>query len=69
MEELLKSLLHKKIDVNCGVGAVFCGELRSVENGTIALLNEDDLLIYVAIAKILAVSESTASQSKPGFIA
>ncbi len=68
MEELLKGLIGKKLDINAGAGSLFNGELKSVENGIAVILNDDDQTLYVSISGIRAVAESNASHSRPGFI-
>lgn len=68
MEELLKGLIGKKLDINAGAGSMFNGELKSVENGIAVLLNDDDQTLYMSISHIRAVTESNSSQSRPGFI-
>lgn len=68
MEELLKGLIGKKLDINSGAGSMFSGELKSVENGIAVMLNDDDQNLYVSISGIRAVAESNSSQSRPGFI-
>lgn len=68
MEELLKGLTGKKLDINAGSGSLFSGELQSVENGIATLLNDDDKILYISITGIRAVSESNATHSRPGFI-
>jgi hypothetical protein len=68
MEELLKGLAGKKLDINAGSGSLFSGELQSVDNGIATLLNDDDKILYISITSIRAVSEANASQSRPGFI-
>jgi hypothetical protein len=68
MEELLKGLIGKKLDINSGAGSMFNGELISVENGIAVLRNDDDQTLYVSIAGIRGVTESNSSQSRPGFI-
>lgn len=68
MEELLKGFIGKKLDINAGAGSMFTGELTSIQNGLAALRNEEGQTLYVAISAIKAVAESSANQSRPGFI-
>lgn len=68
MEELLKQLLGKKIDVTCGTNAAFRGEVMDVKSGVLYLRDEDDKVAYVAIDKIAVVFEITDQHSRPGFI-
>lgn len=68
MEELLKGLVGKKIDVNCGTAAVYRGDAIDVKNGVLHLRNEDDTEVYISIEKIAAFYECRDHPSRPGFI-
>ena len=69
MEELIKRLTGKKVDVSCGPGAMLRGEVVEVREGVLYLRDEDDKSAYVAIDKIATVYECADSLSRPGFIA
>ncbi len=69
MEELIRNLTGKKIDVSCGSGAILRGEVIDVRNGVLHLRDEDEKAAYVAIDKIATVYECSDSVSRPGFIA
>lgn len=68
MEELLKSLLGKKIDVTCGTNASFRGDVVDVKSGVLYLRDEDDKVAYVAIDKIALIYELKDPTVRPGFI-
>ena len=68
MEELLKQLLGKKIDVTCGTNAAFRGDVVDVKSGVLYLRDEADKVAYVAIDKIAVVYECSDQHSRPGFI-
>ena len=68
MEELLKQLLGKKIDVTCGVNAAFRGDVMDVKSGVLYLRDEDGEVAYVAVTKIAVVYECKDTQARPGFI-
>jgi hypothetical protein len=68
MEDLLKELLGKKIDVTCGTNATFRGDVMDVKNGVLHLRDEDEKVAYVAIDKIAVIYESHDHQSRPGFV-
>jgi len=68
MEELIKNLTGKKIDVSCGSGAMLRGEVIEVRNGVLYLRDEDEKAAYVAIDKIATVYECSDAASRPGFI-
>ena len=68
MEELLKQLMGKKIDITCGTNATFRGDVIDVKTGVLYLRDEDDKVAYVAIDKVAVVYEVKEPQSRPGFI-
>ena len=68
MEELLKQLLGKKIDVTCGTNAAFRGDVVDVKGGVLYLRDEDEKVAYVSVDKIAVVYEVTEHASHPGFI-
>ena len=68
MEELLKELVGKNIDVSCGTAAVYRGEAIAVKNGVLQLRNEDDTDVFISIEKIAATYERKDLPSRPGFI-
>jgi hypothetical protein len=68
MEELLKQLLGKKIDVTCGTNAAFRGDVIDVKNGVLYLRDEHEKVAYVAIDKIAVIYECDEHASRPGFV-
>jgi hypothetical protein len=68
MEELLKQLLGKKIDVTCGTNATFRGDVVDVKSGVLYLRDEDDKVAYVGIDKIAVVYECKEEHVRPGFV-
>lgn len=68
MEELLKSLMGKKIDVSCGGSANFRGDVVDVKNGVLYLRDEAEQVAYIATDKIALISECKDAQSRPGFL-
>jgi hypothetical protein len=68
MEELIKRLSGRKVDISCGSGAILRGEIVDVQNGVLHLKDEDQKAAYVAIDKIATVYECSDSASRPGFI-
>ena len=68
MEELLKHLLSKKIDVTCGPNATFRGDVVDVKSGVLYLRDEDGKVAYVSIDKIAVIYECKEAQPRPGFI-
>lgn len=68
MEELLRNLTGKKIDVSCGSGPILRGEVKEVAGGILYLRDEDDKPAYVSVDKIASIYECADSASRPGFI-
>jgi len=68
MEELLRNLLGRKIDVSCGTNAAFRGDVMDVKGGVLYLRDEEDKVAYVAVDKIAVVFECKDHPSRPGFI-
>ncbi|MEZ5423719.1 MAG: MM0924 family protein [Pyrinomonadaceae bacterium] len=68
MEELLKQLMGKKVDVACQTNVNFRGDIVNVESGVVFLRDEDERVAYVAIDKIAAIYEVKDPSIRPGFI-
>ncbi len=68
MEEFLKQLMGKRIDVSCGAGAAFRGDVVDVKRGVLFLRDDDDRVAYVVIDKIALITEIEKSSSRPGFV-
>lgn len=68
MEDLLRQLLGKKIDVTCGTNAAFRGDVVDVKNGVLYLRDEHEKVAYVAIDKIAVVYECDDHAARPGFV-
>ncbi len=68
MEELLRSLLGKKIDVTCGTNAAFRGDVMDVKSGVLYLRDEDGEVAYVSIDKIAVIYECKENHPRPGFV-
>jgi hypothetical protein len=68
MEELLKHLMGKEIDVSCGSTATFRGEVVDVKSGVLYLRDEDDRVAYLPIEKIAIVWEVKPHSNRPGFM-
>lgn len=68
MEDLLRQLLGKKVDVTCGTNAAFRGDVVDVKSGVLYLRDEDGEVAYVSIDKIAVVYECKDPHKKPGFL-
>ena len=68
MEEFLKQLMGKKIDLSCGAGSTVTGDVVDVKDGILYLRDEDERVAYVSIEKIAVVWEIKEHQTRPGFV-
>ena len=68
MEDLLKTLLGKRIDVTCNTNAAFSGMVVDVKEGVLYLRDEEERVAYVDIDKIAVVYECKEPHIRPGFV-
>lgn len=68
MEEFLKQLMGKKIDISCGTSATVRGDVVDVKNGILYLRDEDERVAYVAVEQVAIVWEVKEHQTRPGFL-
>jgi hypothetical protein len=68
MRELLAKMVGKKIDLFCGGTSSLRGKLVKVEDGVAHLVDEDDQMFYVALERIIALSESRSGEQRAGFV-
>jgi len=68
MTEILREMLGKKVDVNCGAGVLFSGEAIDLRDDVMVLRDADEKVVYIAVRKIVAVTESSEAHSRPGFV-
>lgn len=68
MEEFLKQLMGKKIDISCGAASTVRGDVVDVKDGILYLRDEHERVAYVAIERIAIVWEASEHQIRPGFV-
>ena len=68
MEEFLRQLMGKKIDISCGASATVRGDVVDVKQGILYLRDESERVAYVAIEKIAVVWEMQEQHNRPGFV-
>ena len=68
MEEFLRQLMGKKIDLSCGANSTVTGDVVDVKDGILYLRDEDERVAYVSIEKITVVWEVREQQTRPGFV-
>ncbi|MGI8788504.1 MAG: MM0924 family protein [Pyrinomonadaceae bacterium] len=69
MEDFLKTLTGKKIDISCGANSTVRGDVIDVKDGILHLRDEHERTAYVSIEKIAVVWEVKEQQTRPGFVA
>jgi len=68
MEEFLKQLMGKEIDIAFGTNATVRGEVFDVKDGLLYLRDEHERVAYAAINKITVVWEVKEPHIRPGFV-
>ncbi len=68
MEELLKQLMNKKVDITFGASATVRGDIVDISGGVLHLRDEDERIAYVAVERITVVWEVKDTQTRPGFV-
>lgn len=68
MEEFLKQLMGKKVDVSCGTSSTVRGDVVDVKQGILYLRDENDRVAYVAIERIAVLWEVKEHHNRPGFL-
>lgn len=67
MEDFLKTLIGRRIDVFCGATSSMRGEVAQVQSGVLHLKDNDGETCYIAIEKIIAVWEKRDKERHSGF--
>jgi hypothetical protein len=68
MQELLSTMIGKKIDAFCGGASSVSGEVIKVDQGVLHLKDDNDQICYVAIDKVVAVWEKRDNDHHAGFM-
>ncbi len=68
MEDFLKQLMGKEIDISCGTSAVVRGDVVDVKDGLVYLRDEHERVAYVVIEKIAYIWEVKNQEPKAGFV-
>ena len=68
MEEFLKQLMGKKVDIAFGSTAIVRGDIVDIKDAVLHLRDEHERVAYVAINKIAVVWEVKEHQTRPGFV-
>ena len=68
MREILAKLVGKKVDLFCGGNSSLRGKLVKVEGDVAHMVDEDDHMFYVAVERIIVLSETHAGEQRAGFV-
>lgn len=68
MEELLRQLMGKEVDVSCGTSAVVRGLIVDIKDGVLYLRDEEDNVTYVVVANVAFIWEVTNKEPRAGFM-
>ena len=68
MEEFLKQMMGKEVDVSCGTAATVRGNVVDVKDGILYIRDEEENIAYVVIKKIAFVWEVASIEPKAGFV-
>ena len=68
MEEFLKHLMGKQIDVSCGSNSNVRGDVIDVKDGILYMRDEHERVAYITINKIAVIWEVKPNASRPGFL-
>jgi hypothetical protein len=61
-------MVGKKVDLFCGGTSSLRGKVVKVEDGVVHLVDDDDQMFYVALERIIALSESRSGEQRAGFV-
>jgi hypothetical protein len=68
MEEFLRQLMGKQIDVSCGSSISVRGDVVDVKDGVLYLRDEHEKVAYISIGKIAIIWEVKEGPTRPGFL-
>jgi uncharacterized 2Fe-2S/4Fe-4S cluster protein (DUF4445 family) len=68
MKDILAKLVGKKVDIFCGGRSSLRGKLVKVEGDVAHMVDEDDHMFYVAIERIIVLSETRSGEQRAGFV-
>jgi hypothetical protein len=68
MEQLLTSMIGKRVDIYCGGASSLRGEVLKVAGGVVQVRDSDHKICYVALDKIMVVWEARDEEHRAGFV-
>jgi uncharacterized protein DUF6897 len=68
LQNLLSTMIGRKIDVYCGGASSVRGEVIKVEDGLLELKDSEGKTCYVAVDKIVVVWDAKDTDHRAGFV-
>ncbi len=68
MREILVKMVGKKVDLFCGGVSSLRGKVVKVDEGVAHMVDENDHMFYVAIERVIVLSESREGNQRAGFL-
>ncbi|HJQ30616.1 MAG TPA: MM0924 family protein [Pyrinomonadaceae bacterium] len=68
MRELLAKMVGKKVDLFCGGTSSLRGKVVKVDGDVAHLVDEDDQMFYVAVERVIVLSETRTGEQRAGFV-
>jgi hypothetical protein len=68
MRELLAKMVGKKVDLFCGGTSSLRGKVVKVDGDVAHLVDEDDQMFYVAVERVIVLSETRSGETRAGFV-
>ena len=68
MRELLAKMVGKKVDLFCGGTSSLRGKVVKVDDTVAHLVDEDDQMFYVAVERVIVLSETRSGEQRAGFV-
>ncbi len=68
MEDFLKQLMGKEIDISCGANATVRGDVVDVKDGILYMRDDQERVAYIAVDRIAVIWEVKPHTSRPGFV-
>ena len=68
MRELLAKMVGKKVDLFCGGTSSLRGKVVKVDGDVAHLVDEDNQMFYVAVERVIVLSETRTGEQRAGFV-
>jgi len=61
-------MVGKKVDLFCGGTSSLRGKIVKVDGDVAHLVDEDDQMFYVAVERVIVLSETRSGEQRAGFV-